>query len=192
MIRKRKRVGVDVDGVLLDLLTPCIALASEMSGKVLSLADVEEWDLDALIPEGRIDEFWKRIGEPGIGRNLIPYPDALVGLPKLMEVADVYCVTSYLHDAVSWVHERDQCLYEHFKIPRDKMVHTRAKHVFSGAMLIDDKPKNIEEWAMEYVMGIPVLWEHPYNVGHALDPRIAHRVVRTSSWDEIVSIVKGL
>jgi 5'(3')-deoxyribonucleotidase len=186
----KHRVGVDVDGVLADLLTPCLRIAGEMLGKELTVDHMQGWDLDCLFPDEQVlDAFWKRIGEPGVCRNLEPYPEAVAGVAALREVADVYIVTSYLHDAPQWVHERDQWVQEHFGIPRSKMVHTKAKYTFAGKMLVDDKPQNIQEWAAEHEKGIPVLWEQPYNSSHVFSGSVDYRVVRAQDWGKLVGLV---
>lgn len=184
----KPRVGVDVDGVLADLLTPCFQVASEMLKKPITIDHLTSWDFDTIIPKELLDEFWKRIGEPGICRNLVPYPDAQSGIKALQEVAEVYIVTSYLHDAPQWVHERDQWIMEHFGIPRRKMVHTKAKYTFAASVLVDDKPANIEEWLAENPKGVGVIWDMPFNRNWD-KPK---GCVRTHSWDEVVRIVKEL
>jgi 5'(3')-deoxyribonucleotidase len=188
---KKPRVGVDVDGVLGDLLTPCFTIAAEMFGKTFTIDDLTSWDLDSIIPKDRLDEFWQKLGEPGICRNLKPYHGAIDGMRMLGEVADVFLVTSHLHGSPQWVYEREQWAHEHFGIDRHKIVHTKSKHIFAGKMLIDDKPKNIEEWAEEHPLGIPVLWHQPYN-HHMFTRKLAPRVFRTNSWELVSSVVRAM
>jgi 5'(3')-deoxyribonucleotidase len=195
--RMRPRVGVDVDGVLADLLTPLYALASRLYGVDLSDLHKDTWDLDKLLPPGKADEFWKAAGEEGSHDRLDVYPGAVKGVAALQEVADVYIVTSYLHDARTWVYERDRWIQRHFGIPRRKMVHTHAKYTFSGDMLIDDKPENIELWAQDRIRArdlaaVPVLWAHRYNAAHLFPGPVAMRVVRTNDWAEAVRRVQGI
>jgi 5'(3')-deoxyribonucleotidase len=187
----KPRVGVDVDGVLADFLTPSLQVASDMLGKAVTPQHMSSYDLEQLLPKHRIGEFWERMGAPGICRNLTPYPGAIEGVGALRLVADVFVITSYLYGAKQWVHDRDGWIMEHFGIPKNRMVHTHAKHVFSAKMLIDDKPENVEEWAMEHHGGTPVLWEQPYNVATALDSRVSYRVVRTDKWAHVIDIVKS-
>lgn len=190
---KKPRVGVDCDGVVADLLTPCFEVAERMLGKKFTIDQLHSWDLDSLIPPERLNEFWGLVGEPGICRNLTPYPGAKEGLEALHEVADVYIVTSYLHSSEKWVHERDAWFWEQFRIPRSKMVHTRAKYTFSAIMLVDDKPANLEEWASDrhnLPGSVPVLWQHPYNANHQFSPAVQSRIVATNQWSDVIDLVK--
>ncbi len=180
---KRKRVGVDVDGVLADLLTPTFRLLKTQFGVDVSPDHMTSWAFGDLVPEAVRGAFWKALGEPRyVHDNLIPYAGAVEGMARLAEVAEVFVVTSYLHAASTWVHERDAWIMEHFNIPRSRMVHTPAKYVFFGAALIDDKPQNIDEWQAEFPEGAGILWAQPYNAGHPAR-------FRTSSWQEAVRIV---
>ncbi len=188
---KKPRVGVDVDGVLADLATPLLALMNSLYGTNHKPDSMERWDIEHLIPEGEVADFWARVGTPGfVHDQMQPYPGAVDGVRALSEIADVYVVTSYLHDAPTWVHERDAWIDRHFGIPRHKMVHTKAKYTFTGRMLIDDKPQNIEEWSVEHPRGCPVLWAQPYNNPFVYQP--SPDVIRTKSWRRVLKLVGTL
>ena len=185
MMNKKPRVGVDVDGVLADLMTPLFDLMNRLYRTSYSVEHMEDWAIDPFIPEGRADEFWRELGKPGLHARLKPYPGAVEGMRALGEVADVYIVTSYLHGAETWVHERDAWLMEHFHIPRAQIVHTRAKYTFYGRALVDDKPDNVVEWQTEHAHGLGVLWGQPYNRRFE-DPRVKHRV---EAWEPLIRLV---
>jgi 5'(3')-deoxyribonucleotidase len=100
---KQRRVGIDVDGVLADILTPCLAVASRILDKELTVEHLRDFDLSSIVPQDRLCELWTEIGEPGVCRNLVPYSGAVEGMARLREVADVYIVTSYLRGAREWM-----------------------------------------------------------------------------------------
>ncbi len=190
---KKPRLGMDVDGVLADLLSPCLRVAGEMLGRTIWPDDLQSWEIGDLFTDpADVERLWDRMGEPGVCANLEPYPGAVEGMRALSEVADVYVVTSYLHNGKQWVHERDGWVMQHFGIPRSKMVHTRAKHIFSGAMLVDDKPANVADWALENPHGVPVLWLMPYNDKHQFPDGIRDHVLRTRSWPELARVAEAL
>lgn len=183
-MQKKPRVGVDVDGVLADLITPMFELMNRLLHTSYSVEHMEDWSIDHLIPADRADEFWRELGKPGLHAQLKPHPGAVEGIRALSDVADVYIVTSYLHGAETWVYERDAWLHKHFGIPRAKIVHTRAKYTFYGRVLVDDKPENVVEWQAEHPHGAGVLWLQPYNRRND-DARIQHR---TDRWDEVIRL----
>jgi 5'(3')-deoxyribonucleotidase len=189
---KKPRVGVDVDGVLGDLLTPMFELLNSMFGLQVTLDVMKEWDFDHLIPEGRLEDFWDAVGEPGFQQKMRPYPGAVDGMKLLGEVADVYIVTSYLHNGRQWVYERDAWILDTFGVPRHKMVHTKAKYTFFGKMLVDDKPENVEGWGEEHPTGVPVIWSRPYNEPYVFNDAVKSRMVRTADWSEVAKLVEGM
>lgn len=179
----KPRVGVDVDGVLANLLGAMAPLLTEFAGRPITAVDMQAWDLDHLLPPGTANAFWTRVGAPGFLKDLEPYPGAVDGLRDLQKVADVYIVTSYLHSGPQWVHERDAWLLAHFDFPRKKVVHTHAKYTFRAFSLVDDKPENVELWDAEHAREhvFPVLWEQPYNARHNL-----RRGARTNNWSDMI------
>jgi len=192
MGRRKPRVGVDVDGVLADFSTPALKLMSEFLGKPLTPEMQQTWDLEDLLPSERVEEFWRLVGATkGFCRDLPPLPGAIEGIQELKKVASVYIVTAYLYHGHTWVHERDRWVEEHLGLGHSRVVHTKAKFTFSAHMLIDDKPRNVQEWAEEHEKGVPVLWTRPFNVGEKFPGRIDYRVVRTDSWEKVVALVGG-
>lgn len=163
-LARKPRVGVDVDGVLADLLTPLFQHLNTLLGTTYAPDHMKDWDIAELVPPERRDEFWNTFGrEVRVHDALQPLPGAVEGMKLLQEVADVYIVTAYLRSAPTWVHDRDRWLSEHFGVGDKKIVHTHAKYVFSGEMLIDDKPETVERWCREHPNGRGVLWDQPYN-----------------------------
>ncbi len=185
MAEKKPRVGVDVDGVLADLLTPMVQTLDTLFGIKIENDHVKEYDFNKLVPEGKADQFWAFIAAEGFHDILKPYPGAEEGILALQEVADVHIVTSPLWSSKTWVWERNQWLYRHFKITQKKIHHTHAKEAFFGKMLVDDKPQAIEDWRVEHPNGIAVLWSQPYNA-HCTD------MLRLNAWPEVVRLVKML
>ena len=160
----KPRVGVDVDGVLADLLSPLFSHMNTMLGTRYTPDHMKDWDIAELVPEGRRDEFWDSFGkEVRVHDALRPLPGAVEGMQLLAEVADVYIVTAYLRSAPTWVHDRDRWLAEHFAISDKRIVHTHAKYTFSAKALVDDKPATVAAWQREFRWGFGVLWDQPYN-----------------------------
>lgn len=197
-MNNKPRVGVDVDGVLADLLAPLFTHMNAMLGTAYAPDHMKDWDITDLVPEDRRDEFWTTFGrEVRVHDALRPLPGAVEGMKLLAGVADVYVVTAYLRSAPTWVHDRDRWLSEHFGISDKKIVHTHAKYTFLGRALVDDKPSTVVRWQEEHPEGLGILWAQPYNaafspVGNAIVETHKPRVgFRTNSWETVVSLVTG-
>lgn len=184
-----RRVGIDVDGVLADLLTPLLTIASELLQREVYVSHLQSWDLDDLFlgdDAALLPELWRRAGAPGFCRDLRPYEGAVEGVAALREAgADIFVVTSPLHDAPTWTHDREHWLREHFQIHRHHINHVHEKYTFAGGMLVDDKPENIERWAAEHE-GVAVLWDQPWNAQHVFRHETRAEVRRTSVWDAVL------
>lgn len=180
---KKPRIGVDVDGVLADFLTPAYKVIEKLFGIKVDQSKQATWDMDHVIPKGKVDDFWEHIGSYNFHSELSPFPNAEDGLNKLAQVADIYIVTSHLRSGKTWVYDRDKWLMEQFGIPRRKIVHTVAKYTFNGIALVDDKPENVHKWQEEYPQGLGMLWDQPYN-------RLVASRLRVKNWDSVVSAVE--
>lgn len=184
------RVGLDLDGVLIDLHTPALRLASEILEREIRAEDLREWDFSPLFPNAAMhDAFWHKIGSRNFHRELRPYPGAAEGLALLDEIgAEVWFVTSPLSQGPTWAHDRDGWVAEMFPSAylkhthgkpmrglRRPIIHTQDKQAFSGDFLVDDKPTNVLEWQRAQrawlrsrAVGIVreptgVLWSQPWN-----------------------------
>ena len=180
------RAGVDVDGVLADLLGPLFEFFNARYGTAYAVSHMTGWDITDLVPDGDEAGFWADFGrEVRVHDRLEAYPGAVEGMRELAKGAEVYVVTTYLHSAPTWVYDRDAWIMKRFGIPKSRMVHTAAKYVFGGRMLLDDKPQNVEEWQGEHPSGKGVLWRQPYNESVALGRGIGYEA---RSWPEVVDL----
>lgn len=173
-------VGVDVDGVLIDMLGQVFLTLDAMFGKKLTYSDITSWCVDHHL-EGRAEEFWTAIGESNFHANTDPYPGAVEGITKLREVAEVYIVTSPLSYGRTWTYDRDRWLQQHFGFDLGHIIHMRAKHRFLGDALVDDRPENIQQWQKSHPRGKGILWRHHWNDTPG--------VYEAYTWDDVIRLV---
>lgn len=185
MMDKKPRIGVDVDGVLGDFLTPAYKAAETLFGVTGDPRLQTTWDMEHLVPPDRVDDFWEFIGNMNFHDLMIPFPGAVAGMKALAEVADVYIVTTHLKSGKTWVYDRDIWLKNHFNINRKKIIHTAAKYTFQGIALVDDKPENVHKWQEENKEGLGILWDQPYN-------RKADARLIAKSWDAVIAAVENI
>ncbi len=199
-MNSRTIVGVDVDGVLADLITPALAAASAMLGREILPDHLKEWDLEVLFESKEQSEvFWKNLGaaDNRFHGKLQPYEGAAAGMRGLTDYFDVYIVTSPLSSSPTWTHDRDRWIEEKFGIGHHKIIHTSSKHMVSCDILVDDKPENLRRWYAEQMRiragkradPLPVLWKQPWNhIAHGLD-RVPF--VHTDSWSRVIQLAYG-
>ena len=179
------RVLLDVDGVLADFLSPSLEILSRLSGQLWVPSDFPTWDLFDTVSREFERPFFDDVNKLGWCQALPVYEDAIEGVSRLREHADIYIVTSPMNHVPTWTHEREQWLKEHFSIEPKKVVHTSAKYICRGDVLVDDRPSNIEAWEAEHPDGVGLLWNQPYNQGVRVG-------VRVRTWAQVRLIVEGL
>jgi hypothetical protein len=80
-ISRKPRVGVDVDGVLADLLAPLFLHMNAMLGTAYAADHMKDWDITELVPPELRDEFWNTFGrEVRVHDALKPLPGAIEGM----------------------------------------------------------------------------------------------------------------
>ena len=174
-------IGLDVDGVVADLVRSLLDKVHHRTGKQFHPEHVRTFDL-----RKTLGDLWTVaqdiLSEPGFARSLPPYPDAIAGVRRLRQLGRVVFVTTPYDRSPTWSHERALWLEQHTDTPRHDIVHLSDKTVFAGHVLIDDAPAQLEAWVATGRPAIRVV--RPWNQQAPGHP--AH------SWDEIVTQAKIL
>jgi 5'(3')-deoxyribonucleotidase len=119
----------------------------------------------------------------GFARHLDVYPGAIDGVRRLQQIAEVYIVTSPWNSNPTWCHDREAWLERHFGIPHARVIHTSAKHLIAGDVLVDDKTSTCDQWRAAWPSGVAVLWSTLHNRRDLWDGPC------TSDWDHLIEIV---
>jgi 5'(3')-deoxyribonucleotidase len=173
----KKRILLDCDGVLADFIGEVIETIVAHGGPRHVHADVIEFNFStALKLDPDLARLVKRTisKDPGWWIGLDPFQEAIEGVAKLREVADVFVVTSPWNSCQTWLFERESWLKQHFDIPHSHVLAGSAKHIVSGHMLVDDKTEACAAWDDEQSAAwqmpdgtreesFAVQWQTPHN-----------------------------
>ena len=172
-------IGLDVDGVVTDLVGALLKLVHQRTGQLLVPEQIHSFDL-----RNTLGNLWLTamdiLSEPGFARSLTAYPGAIEGVNKLRELGRVVFVTSPFFRSPTWSNERALWLHEHTQARRRDIVHIDDKTVFAGHVLIDDAPYQLEAWVKTDRPAIRVV--RPWNENA---PGLA-----ANNWDEIVALTR--
>lgn len=183
---RKPRALLDCDGVVCNFLTPALGILNRLTGLSRTEAELREWDILTLYPAGHKEAFFNECNQPGFCASLPLLPNAVEFVTELRQVAEVFIVTSPMNTNPTWVWEREQWLGKHFGFTSKQIVHTSAKHLCVGDVLIDDHPGNIEAWELAHgPKGTGLLWDAPYN-------RESKTGRRVSSSTDVVDFLKSL
>ncbi|RPH64974.1 MAG: hypothetical protein EHM89_00095 [Acidobacteria bacterium] len=181
------RVLLDCDGILSDFISAYLRIVNRVTGLRFVPEQVTEFDINKSIGLSASDaSLVKRaVGEsPALATALAVYPGSRDGVAALQRIADVYVVTSPWNSNPTWTHDREWWLQKHFDIPAKRVIHTAAKHVCRGDVLIDDKVSTVQLWRAEYPDALGVVWSTPHNQNDS------DAGPRTNDWSELCELIR--
>lgn len=156
-----KPILVDVDGVCADFCGTVCDFINTKNGTSFTNNDIDDdirislkkyWDND-------VDKFVKSDGFS----QMLP---VLSGAKELIEtcksITNVIFLTSPYYGSKTWVYDRIKWLEKHFNATRDDVIFARNKKYVNGLLLIDDLPRNCQEWC-EYNSKSSILIDAPWN-----------------------------
>ena len=166
----KKRILVDMDGVLADVYSRFYEIHEKETGVILSAVDVTGKLEAEAFPEQR-----KWVSAPGFFRTVPVMKGSIEGLRLLNEKYDIVVVSmatefpQSLTDKQIWLHE-----YYPFIIWK-QVVFCGNKNIIAADIMIDDHLKNLDHFK-----GETIIFTQPHNI---LIKNPKHR--RVDSWDEI-------
>jgi 5'(3')-deoxyribonucleotidase len=168
----RRRILVDVDGVLADFVGPVITWANGLrrAGEPpFTREGITEFDL---LKAWGIAHMWgeldRHVIKPGFCEAIEPYPGAREFLDRLKLVADVVIVTSPWKSSPTWCFERRVWLEKRLGYT-GPLVFTKEKHLIKGDMLIDDCAEHTDAFP-----GVGMLLDQPWNQNATRSLRVAN------------------
>ena len=186
----------DVDGVLADFEKAIFAHLALNHDLALDPAQKREFRFPHAYPDQITQDIWRDcielINSQHFCYTLAPYEHAVAGVQAMMEIADVYFVTSPWWSSLYWLRERTEWLCGQFgQTQGRKLVLSSEKHLVRGDILIEDKPESLDAWIHAQMAARhpepwqPILWERPYN-------REWNRGHRCCTWAQVLDIVEGV
>lgn len=152
----KRRIAVDVDGVLADLVA---VLAAELGREPDSFTTPRFADGDFTPVE--VSRMERLMVSPGFVRRLPLYHNAGIGMAELHTCGEVVIVTHQYEASPTWVFDRAGWLLEHF--PDVPVIFTKAKHMVDADVLVEDTPANAVKF-VEAVRGrSALLVARPWN-----------------------------
>lgn len=156
---------LDIDGVVADFLGAVRRVVAEVSSQKVQCT---QWDFLAELQQLRPVEYRhyrKRSAERGFCGAIPLLPDAASFVEQLRSRYRVVALTPPLAHCPTWESERRQWLRGHLNFePRD-VVFANDKTLVGGAVLLDDRPENVRDWAAAHLSGRGMLMAAEYNAG---------------------------
>lgn len=160
---KKKRILIDMDGILCDLLSKWVATYNFETGDELLVSDITAWGVEHFMTRAvRPKEMIKR---PGFFDDLMPIHGAVGAVKTLVMAGHDIRICSTPAGPDSARAKLDWCR-RHLDLDESSVILTHDKHWIDADVLIDDKPANIRAWAARGKKAMTIAY--PYNecVGH--------------------------
>lgn len=159
-MHKKKKLLVDMDGIIADFFTPLFRDYKRLTGETVVMDQILGWDMAKYVGQGEvlIDLFH----QPGFFLKLKPLPGAIWALKRLSKrydiiIASYACTPSAASEKVSW------CKKHLPFISIDSLILCHRKELIRGDAIIDDGLHNAmgyrAAWPDSLVLGIA----YPYN-----------------------------
>lgn len=191
-MRRKKPILLDTDGILtVGFFKKCADRINDEHGTSFTIDDFttdlrvvmkEYWNADC--------EAWVR--SEGFCRDFDVEPGAQQFVKTLYDMGfNVVHVTSPYRDAPTWGHDRIKWLGEHFEATRDDVVLCHDKRFVDGLTLVEDLPKNANDWAYhDFKRDRPYLFSRPWNLNDQKDLLKSFYTV-VDSYDRLIQEFDG-
>lgn len=184
---KRFVIGVDIDGVLVDLVTAMLPLLSEVCTRPVAHQDLCSWDLGKAlnIDQETMDRTWERL----LDSDALRYAPSIIGAVKSLaglSKHEIWIVTSRPISTqgltLSWLHDN--------KVHYDHIVFSRRGDKLSAGPSFD---VFIEDFLDETITlakaGIfTILFDQPWNQASQLPDNCK----RAYNWDDVLQLINNL
>lgn len=169
----KKRILVDMDGVLANVYEQFIRYEFEESGKQLILEEAIGGDEVKAFPNGL-----KHVNEKEFFRTVPVMEGAVEAMRYLNEKYEVFIVSAAMEYPNS-LEDKYQWLQEFFPFLNwRQFIFCGSKQPVSADVMIDDHPKNLD-----YFNGQRIIFSQPHNGGKD------NQYTRLNSWKEIYGIL---
>lgn len=170
----RKRLLVDMDGVLADIYQQAINFEFAESGVRINLAEVNGKDEIVAFPNAA-----RHVRQAGFFRSAPVVEGAVETMSKLMEIYEIFIVSAAMQFPNS-LEEKYYWLEEHFPfISWNNIVLCGSKIVVHGDILIDDHFKNLDPFESR-----TLLYTQPHN---KFSPENGHE--RVNNWEDVARLL---
>lgn len=177
-----KRILVDVDAVVADLLPAWLAMYNHEYDDTLSPEQITQWDMTSLVKPECGKKIYSYLTRDDLYELVDPIDGAISSIHWLRQREyDVRFLTSGVQPAkINWLGNHGLLLSEHFLFSPDVII-AHDKSLIKGDILIDDNLKNCESF-----VGKSILFAQPWN-------NVVSQFFRAEGWPDVIQyLARGL
>jgi uncharacterized HAD superfamily protein len=184
---KRLKIGLDIDGVIVDYMQPMLSLLGEACDRPVAYEEISHWDIARAlnVDEEIIESAWMRLFNGPFLLDAPPVEGALEGM-KLFDAHELWIVTG----RPSMVKKITEAWFRRYGVRYDKLLFVRPGNKLSVAQGFDVFVDDFLDEAVSFGQSgvYTLLYDRPWNQSEIL-PESCRRV---HNWETIVSLVQKL
>lgn len=178
------RVYIDMDGVIVNLISGWIPYLNKITGKNLSHGDI---DIRSVEKKFGVSHYiaGKPLREKMFWESLPPYPGAVEAVKRIHNLGiEIYVSTTPFTTSPSCCWGKKKWFENHlYFLPYNRLIFIYDKYLLDGDAIIDDKPENIIKFN-----GRRILWDQPWNRNLNSDV-LPQWFSRAHNWREVESLL---
>lgn len=177
-----KRILVDVDAVVADLIPIWLDMYNKDYGDKLEVKDIFKWGIHEIVKPECGESIFNYLERPELYDNVKPIDGAISSIRWLRQHSyDVRFVTSgVLESKIRWLGRHGLLIGENHLYSPDVVV-AHDKSIIIADIMIDDNVKNCENFK-----GKSILFAQPWNEGN-------HPWFRADGWADVIQyLARGL
>ena len=176
---RKFRIGIDQDGVMLDLLEGWLDWYNHIWDDNLTKEDITEWDISNFVKPGCGKRVFDILNRSSLYKTLKPIPNSESAIEQLSLMGhELFMVTSATHSQSPFNAKFDMCEKYFPCISYKKRMFVGDKSGFLGDILIDDGIHNLEGFT-----GMGILFDAPHNQSN-------NKFYRVKGWKEILELAQ--
>lgn len=173
-------VCIDIDNVLSDFIEKAIDFYRNITGEIISMEDITEYNLYECLPKETADKFMEIFSNEDFNNAYRPIEGSQSGLSYLCDKYNVYLVTASSEKVFEWKCSFISRYYPFFNTKR--IIRVVNKSMLRAEVLVDDDIQQLITSSCERVC-----LSYPWNVDNNKD--IAYGIYRCPDWSQITKAV---
>lgn len=150
-------IAIDVDGVVLDIITPWLSVYNQEYNDILTRDDITDWDIHKLVKPRCGGEIYKYLDLEKTYFQANVDPDAKLIINAFRDLGHrIVFVTSTTPKSMGVKYRK--LLSEGLIDKRENYIECADKSLIRASVLLDDYPKNLENF-----QGARYLYSQPWN-----------------------------
>lgn len=185
-----KTLLIDMDAIIVDMVSIWLDKYNQATGENVKLADVEDYDLGKICKNTKV--LYDILNEPGFFFDMEPMPHAVEAVNELIDEGyEVIVVTQPPRSASVAVRDKRRWIKKYFPdFDLQNMVFCHKKYLIGGDLIFDDKPDHLVSWKRAHPFGLTTTLDWKYNRLPEVNRIINFRGSLDKGWLDFVDFVK--